>query len=172
MQDRVFTSEQLVRAPRDRVFGFFSDPANLDAITPPWLHFRIVDRSTPDIREGTILTYRLRIRGLPVTWRSRIEEWRPNDRFVDVQIQGPYAKWVHVHRFRDDPAGTVIDDEVRYRLPLGWLGHAVGGRMVAADVQRIFEHRKRRIEELLSARPGSREGAQPAPRTGGESLQP
>jgi hypothetical protein len=77
MQDEVFVSEQVVPRPRDEVFAFFSEPRNLEAITPPWLCFRILGRSTPEIEEGTQLTYRLRIHGLPMTWRSRIQEWSP-----------------------------------------------------------------------------------------------
>lgn len=154
MQDRVFTAEQHVALPREEVFAFFSEPANLEAITPPWMGFRIVGQSTPEIEEGTELTYRLRIRGLPVTWRSRIDEWRPNQRFVDVQLQGPYAVWHHTHTFRDDAGGTLIGDRVRYRLPLGRLGHWIAGRLVASDVRKIFEYREAKTLELLRARGG------------------
>jgi ligand-binding SRPBCC domain-containing protein len=149
MQDRVFIAEQLVPLARDAVFGFFSDPRNLEAITPPFLGFRIVGQSTAEMREGTELTYRLRIHGLPMTWRSRIDEWRTNERFVDVQLKGPYARWHHTHSFYDRGPATLIRDRVLYRLPLGRLGHWVGGRFVAADVKKIFEYRAARTAELL-----------------------
>jgi len=149
MQDRLFTTEQFVPVARDEVFAFFSDPRNLEAITPPWLRFRIVGRSTPEVEQGTVLTYRLRVRGLPVTWRSRIEEWRPNERFVDVQLAGPYARWRHTHSFTERDCGTLIRDHVAYRLPLGFLGHWFAGRFVAADVKRIFEYRAVKTAELL-----------------------
>ena len=149
MQDRVFIAEQLVPLARDEVFGFFSDPRNLEAITPPFLGFRIVGQSTAEIREGTTLTYRLRVHGIPVTWRSKIAEWCSNERFVDVQLKGPYAKWRHTHSFHDRGPATLIRDRVLYRLPLGRLGHWVGGRVVAADVKKIFEYRATRTAELL-----------------------
>ena len=145
----VFTAEQLVPVPRAEAFAFFSAPGNLEAITPPWLKFRIVGQSTPELREGTELTYRLRIHGLPATWRSRIEEWRPNERFVDTQRRGPYAEWRHTHSFHDDGAGTLIRDHVLYRLPLGRLGQWVAGDFVARDIGRIFAYRAGRILELL-----------------------
>jgi len=149
MKDQVFAAEQLVPVPRDEVFAFFSTPANLEAITPPWLRFRIVHQSTPEPREGTELIYRLRIHGLPVTWRSRIDEWRPNERFVDVQLSGPYALWRHTHSFHDCGADTLIRDHVLYRLPLGRLGRWLGGRFVASDVKRIFAYRAGKTVELL-----------------------
>lgn len=145
----MFIAEQRVFKPRDAVFAFFSEPRNLEAITPPWLRFRIVAQSTPAVERGTELEYRLRIHGLPVTWRSRIEEWIPDERFVDVQLRGPYAKWHHTHTFHDHGASTLIRDHVLYRLPLGWLGPWVGGRFVAADVRRIFDFRTARTAELL-----------------------
>lgn len=151
MQDQVFTAEQLVPVPRDAVFALFSEPRNLEELTPPWLRFRIVGRSTEKVEEGTELAYRLRIHGLPVTWRSRIDEWRPNERFVDVQMKGPYAKWHHTHSFHDRGAETLIRDRVLYRLPLGRLGHWLGGRFVASDVKKIFEYRATRTADLLRA---------------------
>ena len=135
--------------PRAEAFAFFSTPTNLEAITPPWLRFRIVHQSTPELREGTELIYRLRIHGLPATWRSRIDEWRPNERFVDIQVNGPYAVWHHTHSFHDCGAGTLIRDRVLYRLPLGRLGQWLGGRFVASDVRKIFEFRAAKIVELL-----------------------
>jgi ligand-binding SRPBCC domain-containing protein len=56
MEDQVFTTEQLVPMPREGVFDFFSEPGNLEAITPPWLRFRIVDRSTEKVEKGSELT--------------------------------------------------------------------------------------------------------------------
>jgi ligand-binding SRPBCC domain-containing protein len=149
MGERVFSTEQVLPLPRDRVFAFFAEPGNLEAITPPWLRFRILDRTTPGIERGTELTYRLRIHGLPVTWRSRIEEWEPGERFVDVQLRGPYAAWHHTHTFEDRDGGTLLRDRVVYRLPLGRLGHWLAGRLVASDVRAIFAYRAARTSALL-----------------------
>ena len=110
-----------------------------------------MNQSTAEIEEGTELTYRLRIHGLPLTWRSRIEEWRAGEAFVDVQLKGPYAKWHHTHTFHDRGPDTLIRDRVLYRLPLGRLGDLIGRRFVASDVQKIFEYRAARTAELLGA---------------------
>jgi hypothetical protein len=134
---------------RAEAFAFVSAPANLEAITPPWLQFRITHQSTPELREGTELTYRLRIHGVWVTWRSRIEEWRPDEQFADVQLKGPYAAWRHTHIFHDRGADTLIRDRVLYRLPLGRLGQWLGGRFVASDVEKIFAYRAAKTLELL-----------------------
>jgi ligand-binding SRPBCC domain-containing protein len=147
--NQVFTAEQFVPVPREQVFAFFSTPRNLEAITPPWLKFRIVHESAPQPGEGVEYTYRLRMRGIPMTWKSRLTEWSLGERFVDIQLQGPYAEWHHTHIFEDAEGGTRILDRVSYRLPLGWFGRFFGGRMVAADIRKIFGHRKEKTAELL-----------------------
>lgn len=151
MQDQIYTAEQIIPRPREEVFAFFCEPRNLEAITPPWLRFRIADQSTNDLEQGTELTYRLRVHGLPFTWRSRIEEWEPDRGFVDVQLKGPYAKWHHTHTFEAKGSYTVIRDKVRYRLPLGRLGHWVAGGFVTSDVEKIFAYRAAKTAELLLA---------------------
>jgi ligand-binding SRPBCC domain-containing protein len=102
-----------------------------------------------------------------VTWRSRIDEWRPNERFVDVQLNGPYAEWHHMHSFYDRGPDTLIRDEVRYRLPLGRLGHWIAGRYVASDIKKIFAYRNSRTAELLRPAVGhavKRDDRQPSTR--------
>ena len=91
-------------------------------------------------------------------WRTRIEEWEPPHRFVDVQISGPYALWHHTHEFAPDESATVIRDRVRYRIGFGPLGTAALALFVRRDLERIFEHRREAVERLISDRrraPGS-----------------
>lgn len=150
MHDRVFRAEQLIPRPRAEVFAFFCDPANLERITPPWLRFRILGRSSGEMRAGTELTYALRLRGLPLTWVSRISEWVPGERFCDEQIRGPYALWRHTHRFEDRGDGTWMEDHVVYRLPLAPWSHLLAGPLVAADIRRIFRYRRQVIDRLFA----------------------
>jgi uncharacterized protein (TIGR01777 family) len=143
-------SEQRLPRPPGQVFSFFSNPANLEKITPAFLRFRVLGTTTAPIGAGTLIDYALRLHGIPLRWQSRIESWTPNRLFVDVQTRGPYALWHHCHEFEPDDGGTVIRDRVRYRLPFGALGDLIAGWLVRRDLEAVFDFRRQRIEELLA----------------------
>jgi ligand-binding SRPBCC domain-containing protein len=140
---------QLIRRPPIEVFGFFSDAANLERITPDFLHFRIETPLPIEMRAGARIDYRLSLGGLPVRWRTHISSWEPPHRFSDDQERGPYALWHHVHEFQAHGDGTCMKDSVDYRLPFGPLGQVVHALWVRRSVERIFDHRRRVIEQLF-----------------------
>jgi ligand-binding SRPBCC domain-containing protein len=149
--ERVLERTQSVALPLDRTFALFADAANLEAITPPWLRFRVVTAPPIEMRAGTLIAYRLSLHGVPVRWRTRIEDWEPPIRFVDVQISGPYALWHHTHEFEPRADGTLIRDRVRYRIGFGPLGEGARRLFVRRDLERIFDYRRAAIERLVSS---------------------
>ena len=140
-------SQWVPRAPEE-VFAYFADAFNLEDITPPWLRFRVLTPPPIEMRPGMEIDYRLRLRGLPLRWRSRISDWNPPFQFVDDQIVGPYRRWHHVHTFEARDGGTCVRDHVAYA--------SVGGRLVNAlflrrDLREIFTYRQQRLTELFGA---------------------
>jgi uncharacterized protein (TIGR01777 family) len=149
---RELTREQWLARPPEEVFPFFSDPYNLERITPDFLRFRVDGMDTAQVQQGTSIDYRLAVHGLPMRWRSRIDSWQPNRSFVDVQTRGPYDVWHHTHEFEPANGGTIVRDRVRYALPFGALGELVAGGLVERDLAMIFDVRRARMEEALAAR--------------------
>lgn len=144
-----FEAWQEVPADLDRVFAFFSDPGNLQRLTPPWLGFHILTPAPLPVGEGAHYDYRISLHGIPLRWRTLIEGWEPGVCFVDSQVKGPYAFWRHTHTFEALPGGgTRLGDRVEYRLPFGILGR-LALPFVRRDIERIFEYRRQVVEELF-----------------------
>lgn len=151
MAEHVLSRTQELDRPIDEVFGFFSDAANLEQITPPELNFRIVSEQPIDIKKGTLIDYQLRLRGIPIGWRTVISKWDPPNSFVDESLKGPYKQWIHLHRFTDIGGGrTRMEDVVRYRLPLEPLGD-IAHWFVRRELDYIFDFRYRRVAEILES---------------------
>jgi ligand-binding SRPBCC domain-containing protein len=137
----LFRAEQFVPRPLAEVFEFFSRAENLQQLTPPWLHFRILSVDPTPVQKGTLIRYSLRWRIFPIRWTTEIIAWNPPHRFVDVQRKGPYKLWHHEHHFAADGNGTRITDEVQYLLPFGVLGSIAHALKVKNDVETIFAYR-------------------------------
>lgn len=140
--------QRLPGTPAD-VFAFFADARNLEAITPPLLRFRLVTPDPIAMGRGTLIRYRLRVHGVPVSWLTEITEWDPPHRFVDEQLKGPYALWQHTHTFEADGDETIMRDVVRYAIGFGPLGALADALLVRRDVAGIFDYRAQRVRELI-----------------------
>ena len=144
-----FLREMTVPLPRSQVFAFFAEAGNLERLTPPELKFRILTPTPIAMRPGALIDYALSLFGVRFSWRSEITVWEPETRFVDIQVRGPYAEWVHTHTFEDVPGGTRIRDHVRYRLPLAPLGN-IALPVVRVQLRRIFDYREAVTRRLMA----------------------
>ncbi len=136
----------------DQAWTFFRDPHNLAAITPGYLGFSIVAPVPAEIRTGLLIEYRVAVlAGLRVRWLTEIKAVEPPHRFIDEQRFGPYALWLHEHRFTAVEGGVECEDLVHYALPLGWLGRLVHALYVRGQLAAIFAYRA----QVLARRFGS-----------------
>ncbi len=140
------TCETRLPAARADVFRFFSDATQLERLTPAWLKFSLVTPTPIELREGTLIDYKLRVHGIPLKWRSRISSWELPYRFSDEQIRGPYRRWHHVHTFTEDGDGTICRDEVDYSV---WGGRLIHGLFVKRDLEAIFRFRIKVLKEIF-----------------------
>jgi ligand-binding SRPBCC domain-containing protein len=148
-QPYLLERSQRIERPLPEVFDFFANAANLEALTPPFLRFRIITALPIEMRAGTRIEYRLSLWGVPLRWRTLISCFEPNRRFIDEQESGPYAHWHHVHEFEPEGQATRMRDRVSYRLPLGLLGKLAHALWVKRQLDVIFEYRSTAIARLL-----------------------
>jgi len=130
----------------EEIFPFFADAGNLDALTPATLQFKIITPLPIRMEAGALIDYRLRLRGIPLRWRTRINTWQPPHRFVDEQLHGPYKQWLHEHRFEPLDGGTLCEDRVEYAVFCDFLANPL---FVEPDIRRIFQFRQSKLAELF-----------------------
>lgn len=102
--------------------------------------------------EGTVIDYRIRLRGWPMHWRSRICGWNPPVEFSDEQLKGPYGFWLHRHIFEEVEGGTRVRDLVRYAMPFAPFGELVHP-LVRAELRRIFAFRHAAMARVFPGKP-------------------
>ena len=130
-------AETWVSLPKEDVFPFFADAANLQQLTPPWLRFEIRTPQPVEMRTGARIEYRISLHGLPMSWLTEIAAYEPPFMFVDQQLRGPYRTWIHTHQFRSDRGGPLLLDHVEFDM----LGGALVAPFVKRDLRKIFTYR-------------------------------
>jgi ligand-binding SRPBCC domain-containing protein len=152
MRVHTLIREQHLDRPPEEVFPFYADARNLEAITPPALGFSVVTPDPIQMGVGTLIEYRLRVRGIPLDWLTRIDAWEPGALFVDTQLVGPYRFWHHTHTFEARGGGTLMRDLVRYALPAWPLGE-LAAPLVRRELAAIFDFRRDSVARLLAGQP-------------------
>lgn len=151
MSEHILTRKLTLNLPSKTVFDFFADAGNLERITPPELNFHIITTQPIDIKKGTLIDYQLKVRGFPVKWRTEISEWNPPRLFVDKALKSPYKQWIHRHTFTEISGNkTLIEDEVRYRLPIEPFGD-LAHWFVRRELDYIFDFRQKIVREILQS---------------------
>lgn len=126
-----------------------ADAGNLDANTPPWLHFHIVSPKPVEQRTGTLIDCKLNIHGLPLRWRTLVRDWGSPHRFVDEQLKGPYRRWIHKHTFEPQNGGTLASDSFSCALPCDSIEHPL---FVRRDIEKIFAFRPQMLKEKFGGK--------------------
>lgn len=175
-----FVAEQWLPHPLELVFAFFANPENLPRLMPAWQATRIEQAQLvpPPPRpegsahypgalagDGSVVSISLRpvpLSPLRLHWDARIEDFRWNEGFCDVQTRGPFRSWRHCHTVRrgHDPAsgavGTLVRDLVTYELPLDGVNALADRFVVKNALQYTFRVRQKRTLELLARTGASR----------------
>jgi len=152
MAEKIFKSDLIIERPIDEVFDFFSKAENLQKITPTSLDFSIVTPLPIEMKKGTLIDYKLKIRGIPSKWKTLISEWNPPNSFTDSQLKGPYKKWVHTHQFiKISESATQMIDTVVYEVPFGIIGDLVNHLIVRHEIANIFKYRNKTILDFFKS---------------------
>lgn len=140
---RVFAARSSFDVTPAEAFAWHARPGALERCTPPWQDVRVLERAET-LENGSRVTLSVPVLG-PIRrrWVARHEEVATGARFVDTQLSGPFASWVHEHRFEAEPGGRgcTLEDRIEYELPGGVIGRIAAGSFVERTLRRVFAYR-------------------------------
>lgn len=142
---------QMIPVSLDEAWAFFSNPGNLQTITPEGMGFKIISKDQGQkMYAGQLIEYKVKpLWGIPVYWMTEITHVKDREFFIDEQRFGPYRLWHHQHHFREVPGGVEMTDIVHYKVPLGFLGRLANRLFVRKKLETIFRYRYQKVVELF-----------------------
>jgi ligand-binding SRPBCC domain-containing protein len=146
-----YKTKQLLPIDINKAWDFFSSPQNLSLITPPDMKFTILTAlNNEETYEGMLIDYSVRpLFGIPMHWQTEICKIEKPLLFTDRQKKGPYVFWEHTHQFTETASGTLMEDEVNYKLPLGFVGTLTHWLLVQKRIAYIFNYRRQTLTKLF-----------------------
>nr|WP_321398134.1 TIGR01777 family oxidoreductase [uncultured Desulfobacter sp.] len=154
MTKNVFTQKTTILAPVSKVFAWHARAGAIDRLTPPWAPLTLVSRKGKGVDKGVEVTFKIKVFGVPMTWKARHIDYRENQMFRDRQLKGPFAEWEHSHLFHEQANGsTVMEDRVKFRLPFGIFSLPFSG-YAKKELGRMFAYRHRVLKYDMEHRVG------------------
>jgi ligand-binding SRPBCC domain-containing protein len=146
-----FKTVQQIPISLNEAWNYFSNPNNLETITPDNISFKTISEYHGDtMYAGQVIEYRMSpLLGIPLYWMTEITHIEDKKYFVDEQRFGPYSLWHHQHHFKTIEGGVEMTDIVHYKLPLWFLGDIANALFVKKQLKGIFDYRFKKVEELF-----------------------
>jgi ligand-binding SRPBCC domain-containing protein len=144
-----FEHSSVIAAPRSKVFNFIADIKNLNTIMQPEYKTELVSPANK-MAQGEEYELRVSRFGISVLWGVLIEEFKPEEMFRDRQTHGPFALWLHTHKFEDHGQGTLLHDVIEYDVPFGLLGKLLDDVVIRRELSQLFQSRHQKIQSMVS----------------------
>jgi len=142
--------QQTLPITLEEAWTFFSDPKNLNLLTPPDIHFKILNDVPDKMYQGTMIIYEINVfLNIKFNWATEITMIEPGNYFIDEQRTGPYRIWHHEHHFAKTGGGVLMTDKLYYDIGKSVFGWLAAKLFVHKKVAAIFEYRYKRLEELF-----------------------
>lgn len=150
---QVYSLKTVQHIPADinTAWDFFSNPANLAAITPTSMGFKTISKHHGEkMYAGQIIEYKVSpVLGIPLYWMTEITHVEDKKYFVDEQRFGPYSLWHHQHHFKEVGGGVEMTDIVHYKIPYWFIGDIANSLFISKQLKSIFDYRYRKVEEMF-----------------------
>lgn len=150
----VLKRSQFLPVSLEEAWDFFTNPANLNEITPESMNFKILSELPDRVYPGLFILYKVAaVANIPMDWTTEITHVEPMAYFVDEQRKGPYNIWHHEHHFEAQSGGVLMTDILHYDIGKSLFGAIAGALFVHRKVREIFDYRFQKLEQLFPAKP-------------------
>ena len=150
MSRHTFKVVQVLPIALKQAWNFFSNPANLQFITPGNFQFRILTNiENRPIYPGQIIHYTVRpLFNIQIRWTTIITKVKEEGMFIDEQQSGPFRYWEHQHFFKSIEGKTEMTDIVTYEVPGWFAGELINKLLIKTQLKNLFHYRYSAIESF------------------------
>jgi len=143
---------QIIHTSLETAWDFFTDPANLELITPKNMGFKVISEyHTDKMYPGQLIEYTVKpFLGIPIYWMTEITHVEDKKYFVDEQRFGPYSLWHHQHHFKETKEGVKMTDIVHYKIPFWFVGDVANVVFVRRRLEAIFDYRHQVVGQTFN----------------------
>ena len=118
------------------LFAWHERDGAFERLTPPWEHLKL-EHKDPSLQVGSETHFKIQKGCFSISWIARHTQYVPNKEFVDIQVKGPFKKWVHHHKMIPiDKHTSEMYDLLNFETPLG-----LGKKIAFSKVKQMFQYR-------------------------------
>lgn len=145
----IFERSIRIEVPVTEAFEWHKREGAFERLQPPWEKVVVISRSG-GIQDGAIVAL-----GLPfgLKWVLQHCSYKEGVQFKDIQLNGPFKLWEHVHQF--EPLSNhecLLKDTITYELPLGLNG--ILNSFMQKKLNQLFAYRHSVTKSDLEAHKG------------------
>jgi uncharacterized protein (TIGR01777 family) len=134
-------------APAETVFDWHNRPYAFEALCPPWMNVRVLERDG-GISDGSRVVLEITVGPIKIKWALQHRDLISGVQFRDVQTDGPFKLWNHTHSFVPRPDGCSLEDSIEYSFPLP-IPMPLADWLLKKELDRMFNYRESVISGAL-----------------------
>ncbi len=150
-----FQKETFINASPETVFSFHELDDAFERLVPPWESVRLLQRADiSKIGSRAVIEQKI-FWMIKQAWVAEHTKYDPPRMFEDVQVEGPFKKWIHRHIVVPHESGAVLRDDIDFDPGFSFIGEIGAKLLILPKIESMFDYRhevtKRWCEEAASA---------------------
>lgn len=138
-----------IRCDIEEIFDFLSHTESIEKIVPADLKLRLV-QAPQRIELGSRYEIQILAFGAPQSAVYEVTEFVRPSRFVEAQVKGPLARYIHEHSLTLEGDRHVrVLDRIEFEPPSGFLGFLLSAETLRKSLAEGLAHRHRELKKRM-----------------------